>query len=232
MTDLHELTETLATLRNSDSAAARQLSAIAHVHDYPKGNVLFYHGEPSDAVYIVLEGKVKISFISDEGREVILAVMRPGGIFGLLGALDNSARHVGTAVTIGECRLAKIPRSQYLAWFDGHPELHRPMLGDFAQMLSEAYEKIGQQALFSVKDRLLAVLLDMARADGRPREGEAVEFDRPTHQELAEMVGTTRVVVSRLFKELIAEHDVLATEKRGKVIRVSLKKVEPAGPRL
>lgn len=227
MTGIDELGDQVLYPRDADATARADLSAIARVHDYPKGNILFYHGEPSDAVYIVLAGKVKISFISEEGREVILAVMRPGGVFGLVGALDAAARHVGTAITITDCRLAKVPREEYLAWFDRHPRIHRPMLGDFARMLACAYEKIAQQALYSVKDRLLAVLIEIARADGRLGEGEAVEFIRPTHQELADMVGTTRVVVSRLLKELIEEDEALA-ERSGKVIRVSLRRVELA----
>jgi CRP/FNR family transcriptional regulator, cyclic AMP receptor protein len=212
-----------------DPDARRELAALARVHPYPKGNILFYDGEPADAVFIVVDGKVKISFISDEGREVVLAVIRSGGTAGLLGALDERAAHVGTAITITDSRLARVPRNAYLGWFDRHSDLHRGLLGKFAHMLADAYTKIGHQALLPVKQRLLATLVDIARADGRPDgDDEAGEnqivFVRPTHQELADMIGSTRVVVSRLLKELVKEEDAIA-EGGGKVMRVSVQRV-------
>lgn len=218
-----DLAADLFHLDEADPDARRELSRIAHAHVYPRGNILFYDGEPADAVYIVMEGRVKVSLISEEGREVVLAVMRPGDAFGLLGALDPRACHVGTASTITDARLAKIPRDPFLAWFDRHPAIHRPILGDFAAMLSHAYQKIGQQALMPVKERLRAALIELARADGRPGPSDLVEFERPTHQELADLIGTTRVVVSRLLKELVEDEPSIAAT--GRVIRVSLRKV-------
>jgi CRP/FNR family transcriptional regulator, cyclic AMP receptor protein len=209
-----------------DADAGRQLVDIARVHPYPKGNILFYDGEPADAVFVVLSGRVKISFISEEGREVVLAVIRPGGTVGLLGALAEPARHVGTAIIISDAHLARISRDAYLAWFDRNAHLHRAVLGDFARMLAHAYHKIGRQALYPVKQRLLAALVDIARADGSGAGGDEVEFVRPTHQELADMIGSTRVVVSRILKELVQEDDALA-ETGGKIMRVSLKKIVP-----
>lgn len=213
-----------------DDDAGRQLVDIARVHPYPKGNILFYDGEPADAVFVVLSGRVKISFISEEGREVVLAVIRPGGTVGLLGALAEPARHVGTAIIISDAHLARVSRDAYLAWFDRNAHLHRAVLGDFAGMLAHAYHKIGRQALLPVKQRLLAALVDIARADGHSdgsgADGDEVEFVRPTHQELADMIGSTRVVVSRILKELVHEDDALA-ETGGKIMRVSLKKIVP-----
>lgn len=209
-----------------DADAGRQLVDIARVHPYPKGNILFYDGEPADAVFVVLSGRVKISFISEEGREVVLAVIRPGGTVGLLGALAEPARHVGTAIIISDAHLARISRDAYLAWFDRNAHLHRAVVGDFARMLAHAYHKIGRQALFPVKQRLLAALVDIARADGSGAGGDEVEFVRPTHQELADMIGSTRVVVSRILKELVQEDEALA-ETGGKIMRVSLKKIVP-----
>jgi CRP/FNR family transcriptional regulator, cyclic AMP receptor protein len=227
-------TDRVPSPRDADPDARRELAQIARIHPYPKGNILFYDGESADAVYIVVDGKVKISFVSEEGREVVLAIMRPGGTVGLLGALDDRAAHVGTAITITDARLARIPRDAYLAWFDRHTHLHRIVLGDFAHMLAHAYQKIARQALLPVKQRLLAALVEIARTDGRPgadEEGGQVEFVRPTHQELAEIIGTTRVVVSRLLKELVHEEGAIA-ESGGKVMRVALKKVVEYEPGL
>jgi CRP/FNR family transcriptional regulator, cyclic AMP receptor protein len=228
-----DLDDLVRVMPDADPDARRELADLARIHPYPKGNILFYDGEPADALFIVLDGKVKISFISEEGREVVLAIIRTGGTVGLLGALDDRAVHVGTAITISDARLARIPRDAYLDWFDRHANLHRALVGAFARMLADAYTKIGQQALFPVKQRLLATLVDIARKDGQPERGDdaahgEIVFVRPTHQELADMIGSTRVVVSRLLKELVEEETAIA-EDGGKVMRVALSRVIQAG---
>lgn len=207
-------------LRDRDEETWESLWRLAFVHDYPKGNVLHYHGEPSDAVYIVLRGRVKVSLVSDEGREVTLGMMGPSAVFGLVAALDGGP-HVGTAVTACESRLAKITRERFMGWLRERPDLQITLGTQLARMLRGAYEKVGEQALLSVKERLLATLIEIARAEGTPTDGGQVAFVRPTHQELADRVGTTRVVVSRAMKELLAEEGYLA--QQGREIRVSVR---------
>jgi len=220
---LPEILPTIPFLRDAPADARDELDRMAVCHDYPKGNILFYDGERCDTVYIVLDGRVKISLISEEGREVILAGIRPTGLFGLVASIEGHGAHIGTAATVTHCRLAKIPVEGFNAWLGRHPDLQRPLLSELARMLREAYQKIGIHSLLPVKQRLLSTLVDIATADGEPgREGEIV-FVRPTHQELADMVGTTRVVVSRLLKELVEEDE--AIESSGKVMRVSVQKV-------
>lgn len=222
MSELEAILPNVFFLREASEAVRQQLARIAICHEYPRGNILYYHGEPVESIYIVVAGQVKIELISGEGREVTLAVVRPAGVFGLVAALAQSP-HIGTAVTVTECHLAKLSRGAFMPWLAGHHELHQPLAAELAHLLRDAYEKIGEQALLSVKRRLLATLLEIARAEGRrEKEGEVV-FVRPTHQELAERVGTTRVVVSRLLKELIQEEEDLKVQ--GRVFRVSLRTV-------
>lgn len=216
--------DTVFFVPKQDPSASEELARVAIVHTYPRGNILSYHGEPADTICIVLEGRLKISLISDEGREVVLATIRPGGVFGVIAALDDGS-HIGTATALTECVLAKIPREAFLSWLMRHPTAQGPLLVEFARQLRNAYEKIGEQSLLPVKKRLLAALVEIARSEGRPATGsDEVEFVRPTHEELAQLVGSSRVVISRLLKELLSEEEAIAAQ--GRVIRVSLEKVE------
>ena len=80
-------------------------------------------------------------------------------------------------------------------------------------------QRIGEHALLSVKERLLYALLEIAEREGeRHPEGDGIVFTRPTHQELADRIGSSREVVSRMLKELL-DSDLLQAE--GKVIRVT-----------
>jgi len=211
------LRETLF-LQDEAEVVRGELAELAACRNYRKSSILFFHGDVSDAVYVVLQGRVKISLTNEDGREVVLAVMRPGGMFGLVEALDNGP-HSGTAVTLTECRLARITSDRFAAWLRRHPVLQERLLIGLVRMLREAYEKVGEQALLSVKRRLFTTLLEIARADGE-QEGQEVFFELPTHQELADRVGTSRVVVSRVLKELMEEEQSLTAQ--GRVIRLPL----------
>jgi len=206
----------LRGVSQQDRAALAQLSVC---HGYPRNNILFHHGDPCDALYVVLSGRVKISLMNEEGREMVLSVPGPGDVFGLIAALDGG-QQIGTAIVASDCRLARIARDRFTGWFEKHPHLHQPVLTEFAAMLRGAYEKLGEQALLPVKRRLLGALLQIARSEGTPSGIDGVAFVRPTHQELAELVGSSREVISRLLKELLAEEDDLSVQ--GRVIHLPL----------
>jgi CRP/FNR family transcriptional regulator, cyclic AMP receptor protein len=204
-------------LRGQEPEVRSELTRLAVCRGYPRGNLLYYRGDRSDAVYIMISGRVKIALANEDGREVVLSVIRPGSVFGLVEALDQGP-HTGTATTLTECRLARVPVDRFLAWLRGRPVVHHTLVIGLAQMLRDAYEKVGEQALLSVKRRLHAALMEIARSEGK-HQGDQVVFVLPTHQELAERVGSSRVVVSRTLKELLVEEDLSAA---GRVIRVPL----------
>jgi CRP-like cAMP-binding protein len=217
--ELYSVLSQLFFLRGVSEEDRAALARLAICHSYPRNNILFYHGDPCDAVYIVLAGRVKISLMNEEGREMVLSAPGPGDVFGLVGALDG-AEHIGTAIVASDCRLARVPRERFTSWFEQRPHLHHPVLTEFAGMLRKAYEKLGEQALLPVKRRLLGALLELARSQGTPSGVDGVAFVRPTHQELAELVGSSREVISRLLKELIEEEDDLSVQ--GRVIRLTM----------
>lgn len=221
----HEAFAGVHFLRDQPEEVRREVARMAVPRRYPRGNIVFHHGDPGTMLYVVLEGQVKVTLASEDGREVVLALVRPAGVCGLISVLDGGS-HVGMAITLTDTRLAAIPADRFHAWLRGHPALHQSLLIQMAHMLRLAYEKVGEQALLPVKKRLLATLLEIAREDGRPTAAGDVVFIRPTHQDLADRIGTTRVVVSRALKELLEEEGVVTA--RGRVLRVRLTALEVA----
>ncbi|HUG01877.1 MAG TPA: Crp/Fnr family transcriptional regulator [Longimicrobiales bacterium] len=204
---------------HANPRARESLGRIAVARAYPKGNVLFCHGDTCTSLGYVEAGRVKVALMNDEGREVALEVVRAGHLLGL-DALFTQGVHVGTAVTLCDSRIARIPADAFQAWLGEFPGASRGLLGELAAEVRHAYEKIGEIALLPVKRRLLMALLEIARSDGEACRSGQVEFVRPTHQELADLVGSTRVVISRMMKELMEEEDLMA--EHGNVIRVHL----------
>jgi CRP/FNR family transcriptional regulator, cyclic AMP receptor protein len=214
--ELVELLPQVAFLREETPEVREEFARLLTCRVYPRGNLLFHHGDQSDAVFLVVSGRVKVSLINRDGREVMLALLQPAGVFGLVGALDGGP-HTGTAVTLVKSQLARIPSDRLIAWLRQRPSVHQHLLLGLTLMLREAYEKVGAQALLPVKSRLLRALLEIARSEGE-LQGEEVSFVLPTHQELADRVGSSRVVVSRVLKELIEEERY--GSHQGRVLRL------------
>lgn len=205
-------------LAGIDSKELDELAAMALCHEYPKNNILFYQGDPTGAVFLVVSGKVKLTLMNEEGREVVVALARPGDLFGLVAALDGGTQPVN-AITIQRAHLAKFDGEALFRWLARQKTPQPALMSHLAGLLREAYQKVGEHALMGVKERLLYALLDIAELEGQPEpDGEMIVFTRPTHQELAHRIGSSREVVSRLLKELL-DSELLQAE--GRIIRVS-----------
>lgn len=199
-------------LHGAPPEAGEEFLRLTVSHNYPKGNILYHDGDPGTMLYLVVSGRVKICMVHEEGREVVLTVINPGGVLGLVAALDDGP-HLGTGVTLTDCRIACITRDRFAAFMNKYPVLRKTIDFELASQLRAAYRKVGEQSLLPVKKRLLGALLEIARAEGAT-EREDLVFLRPTQQELAERIGTTRVVVARALKELLEEEAALATDGR------------------
>jgi CRP-like cAMP-binding protein len=224
MNEIEAILPRVHFLREESEEARRDLARSAIARTYPKGNLLFCHGDPCTALFIIMQGRAKVSLLSDEGREMVLTTMRTGQAIGLDAVLTQQTCF-GACTTLTEARIARIPRDAFMGWIRRNPHVMEPLLAEFSHRLRAAYEMLGAQALLPVKKRLLMTLVDIARAEGIPTRSGEVSFVRPTHQELAELVGSTRVVISRLLKEILEEQH--SFEARGNVIRVYLDDLVP-----
>lgn len=206
-------------LQNLEEQDLEQLCRMGRCHDYPKGNVIHYRGDVDDAVYLIVRGKIKIVMTSEDGRDVAIDLLRKGDVFGLVAAV-NGAGHPAHAITATEARLLKFRRDSFLEWVESQGVLRDLVWRQLSSRVRNAYQRIGEHALMGVKERLLFTLLEIAENEGEPSAGGGeVVFTRPTHRELAQRIGSSREVVTRLLKELL-ESDLLDAE--GRVIHVPL----------
>lgn len=217
MSDLLDVLPRVFFLHDQDDATRRSFAELAMCRSYPKGNVLFHHGDPCFAAYVVISGRVKLTLAGDDGREFALEVFGPGDVCGLIALLD-AGPHNGTAVTLSPCRVGIVPRERFDAWMTTHPLLQRTIMVALVGMLRGVYERAGMQALLPVKRRLRAALIQLAQTNGAPPDGPDLVVARPTHQELAERIGSTRVVVSRVMQELLTEEPWIRMD--GRTLRV------------
>jgi hypothetical protein len=139
---------------------------------------------------------------ADDGREFALEVFGPRRHL----RHDRDARRRPAQQDRDHHRqleMGVIPRDRFQAWLTGHPLLQQSIVAALVKMLRSVYERVGMQALPPVKRRVRAALIEIAQSNGASSDSHEFVVPRPTHRELAERVGTTRVVVSRVIKELL-----------------------------
>lgn len=177
------------------------LISVATRRKYPKDGVIFFEHDVGDALFLILSGRVKVTILSDDGREIILAMLSDGDFFGEMSLLDNEPRSA-TAIALQETEMVVLHQRDFLSIVEKRPRVLINLLSVLSSRLRKANQQIGNLALHDVYGRVARILLEMASEDGTRQPDGRVAFRRPTHQEIANMIGATRETVSRMISDL------------------------------
>jgi CRP/FNR family cyclic AMP-dependent transcriptional regulator len=186
-----------AQLAAIDDAFVRELAKLGRVRSYPKNTVIITEGDSSDSVFVILSGKVK-AFVSDaEGHELILNTQAPGDYVGEM-ALDGKPRSA-SVVTLEPTTFSVVQREPLRDAIRRNPDFALDMIAKVIERAREATDNVKNLALLDVYGRVARLLLNMAveAEDGKMRIPEKI-----TQQEIAERVGASRDMVSRIFRDL------------------------------
>lgn len=188
-------------LGNMQPADRAELLALGHVLEYERGQHVFQYGSPGRNVYVLEAGRAKIYKLADSGKEVILWFCFPGEMFGLAEAPRGTMREVH-AQACAQVRVHVITRDTFSAFLKTHPGTALQVI----DLLSCRMRVLGDMLLNLVSDdassRIVKLLIRLAARYGRPTD-EAIDLELPlTHQDMADMVGTTRQTVTTVLSEL------------------------------
>ena len=193
---------------NLPSPAFEELLSRKVPGTFKRGSTLFMEGQPANGVYLLCSGRVKLSTYSEEGRAIILRIAEPGEMLGLSGNISGTL-HEATAEVTDDCRADFIRRCDFLDFIQTHHEAALNALRQLSNNYHQAHEQICSLGLsLSAGDKLARLLL---RWYDRSANGGPVRIALShTHGEIAEMIGTSRETVTRLFNDF---------KDRGLVIR-------------
>ena len=177
------------------------LISVATRRKYPKEGVIFFEHDVGDALFMIVSGRVKVTILSDDGREIILAMLSDGDFFGEMSLLDNEPRSA-TAIALQETEMVVLHQRDFLSIVEKRPRVLINLLSVLSSRLRKANQQIGNLALHDVYGRVARILLEMASENGNRQPDGRVSFRRPTHQEIANMIGATRETVSRMISDL------------------------------
>ncbi|ADJ28805.1 Crp/Fnr family transcriptional regulator [Nitrosococcus watsonii] len=175
---------------------------------YPKHTILIHEGDHSDSLYIILSGKVKVYISDEDGKEVILRTQKAGEYFGELALLDKGPRSA-SVMALEKSRLSVVSKTVFNRCLTEHPDFALKLLCALTQRIRSLTENVKNLALLDVYGRVARTLLDLAIE----KEGKLIIEERPTHQEIAQRVGASREMVSRIMGDLATGGYIEVTSK-------------------
>jgi CRP-like cAMP-binding protein len=199
--DDQELLRSVPIFSELNEEDIRSLSQLATRRRYPKDGVVFFENEEGDFFFTIVEGRIKVTILGDDGREVILSILGPGDFFGEIALLDNEPRSA-TAIAIEDTELLSLHRVDFQGALTDNRSISVALIKILSARLRRANHQISTLALLDVYGRVARVIVDMAREEGRRLRDGHIAFRRATHQEIANRIGTTRETVTRMLKEL------------------------------
>lgn len=215
--DLSAVLQKTPLFSNLSQPELQQLATRTSRKMYSTGELLFSEGEPCNGLHIIVRGRVRIFKTSMSGREQVLAVNEPGESVAELPVFDGGP-FPASASALEDAEVAFISRRDFQAYCLEHPEVALKVLAVVGARLRRLVGIIEELSFTTIRQRLIAVLLKLAQAEGRssPR---GIQFELPaTHQELANQLGTVRELISRNLMRLQAE-GILEVDARHIVVK-------------
>ena len=194
-----------------------QLSREGRRRRFPRGATLFNEGERSDRVILLLSGRVKISYFTEDGREVVLALRSAGDILGELSALDGEPRSA-SAIALEPVDALLLSADRFRDFLSARPRVALLLLEMLACRLRDADRKRVEFGAYDTVGRVARRLVELADRFGE-RDGDTVHIVLPLSQdELAGWIGASRKAVGNALAWLRARN-LIETRRRGVSIR-------------
>lgn len=196
LADSNNFLQNVPIFSDLDKDTLEKILKSGIIQSYKKNSVILSEEDTGSALFVITEGKVKVSRSSNDQKEVILAILNESDFFGEMSLLDGMARSA-TVTAIEDSKLFIIQRTEFLDLLKKYPEISIALLTELTKRFRASTMKIKALSLKDAEGKVATVLLQLADDIGKIRQG-IVEIDNlPFQQELANMAGTSRETISR-----------------------------------
>ncbi|MGH3549688.1 MAG: Crp/Fnr family transcriptional regulator [Pseudonocardiaceae bacterium] len=183
-----------------DHSELLDLGACARRRVYQKGEHIFHQGDPGDAVFVLVEGRVKVVFASEDGDEMILAALQPPDVFGELALIDGGPRSASIQ-TLEPTTVLTLTRATLLGLMSRHPAVTDLVLRSLGRLVRRVIAQAGDLVFMDLHGRVAKLLLNLVE-DSPDRPGERLSLDlKMTQSDLAAMVGGSRQSVNQILHQ-------------------------------
>ncbi len=198
---LKELLARCPLFAELSSAELDALAKAAQPFTFGRDEPIFTMQEPPDGLYVIAAGRVKVSVATTGGKELILATLGPEQFFGEMALLDDEPRSASVVAQLPTTTY-RIHREDFDRLIETQPSIARKLLRELSLRLRRANAQMESLITLDVVGRLARFFIDLARLHGQVLGNGWVAVRRPTHQDIANSIGTSRETVTRLMTEL------------------------------
>ena len=184
--------------RGLPAAVLERMAELAVQRSFRSGEIVFSQGDPGDALYAVVTGKIRISAGAADGREIFLNIMEPGDTFGEIALLDGGTR-TASATAIAPSELVAIRREHFVALLQREPPVALELLRLCGERLRWTSGLVEDAALLDASARLAKRLLSLGRLHGEQATG-ALRL-RISQDDLANFLGVSRQIVNQQLQD-------------------------------
>ncbi len=213
MTDTEGLLRSCALFSRLTSEDRRKVAEISMVREYAKGDRLFSEGDPSDLIYTIVSGRVKVVKAIPGGKELIIEILGPGDPLGAIAAYE-ARPYPASAIALEEAICVASKRAAFMTLLETCPSLVRGMLGGFSLRIIELGKRLGEITGSRVEARFAQLFLKLAERLGKPRGGGLFVPLVLSRQDLADLAGTTMETAIRIMSRW-GKEGVVTTEADG-----------------
>jgi len=183
---------------------------------YEKGKMILLEQSQGETFFIIISGVVKVTRLSDDGREVILAILGESDFFGEMSLLDGEGRSANI-VANEQSEVVTLSRSDFLDCLQKYPKIAIALLEELAVRLRKSDQHIESLSLSDSEQRIGVTLIRLAEELGTIKQGDVNVKNLPYQQDIANMAGTSRETVSRTLK-LLETKNLLKRDGRNLII--------------
>ena len=176
----------------------QQLLNHATSHEYKKGTIIFNEGDDSDSLYIIKSGRVKVFLHGENGKEIVLNVHGVNEFFGEMALIDEDPRSA-SVVTTEPTKVLILKRHDFESYLEKYPHIAINLIKVLVNRMRLLTMITGNLALLDVYGRIVRILISMAKTR---IDGTSIVTERLTHQDIANRVGASREMVSRILKDM------------------------------
>ena len=195
---------------------------LGHIADkmvakhFENGNYIFLEDSEGEQCFFVLEGSVKVTRLSKDGREVILAMLNEGDFFGEMSLLDGESRSANV-IALEKTKVLTLDRNDFIAVVNDYPQIAVQLLKELARRLRKSDRQIASLSLSDAEKRIALCIIRFADEQGVIQNGKVNIPKTPIQQDIANMAGTSRETVSRALG-LLEREDLIERHGRELII--------------
>src|SRR5580704_6972203 len=184
------------------ATALQAFENIKYATAYPKGAVLFVEGQSPRGIFVLCKGRVKLSICSTDGKTLILKIAEPGEVLGLSASVSGKPYEL-TAETVDPCQVYFVKREDFLRFLKEHSEACLRVAEQLSEKYNNACHEVRALGLsHSAGEKLARLLMEWSSKNGEAAKQEPRLKLALTHEEIAQMIGTSRETVTRMFADV------------------------------